>query len=205
MCIFFIQALRRLSFNPLASFSEETLGETNITITNESRQFVWEGYGLTLDIEAESLPAPLQECRICIKALTPSSVQNCIPYDVSLCSAIYLLQCEPACYFVKAIMVQMQHCSKSKDKSRFCILRADYHPGENESSCIEFEKFRGDFFENGIGAIKVNGFSLYGIGDEGSDEKEYYATVAHHYDQRSADIHFALTLNTQPFLTVSKY
>ena len=39
-----------------------------------------------------------------------------------------------------------------------------------------------DFSENGMGKIKVNGFNLYRIGDEGSDEKEYHATVAHHYD-----------------------
>ena len=201
-----IQVIGRLSFSTLASFSEEILGETNITVTNESQQFVWKGYGLTLDIEAESLPAHFQECHICIKALTPSSVQSCIPYDVSLCSAIYWFQCEPNCCFVKAITMRMQHCSKSEDKSRLCILRADYHPVENESVHIEFEKLRGDFTENGIGTIKVNGFSLYGAGDEGSDEKEYYATVAHEYNQRSAYmyIHFAVTWNTQPFLTVSK-
>ena len=204
VCIYSIQAMRRLSFNPLTSFSEETLGETNIRVTNESQQFVWKDYGLTLDTEAESLPTTLQECQICIKALTPSSVQSCIPYDVSLCSAIYWLQCEPDCYFVKAITMRMHHCSKSEDKSRLCILRADYHPVENESVHIEFEKLRGDFSENGIGIIRVNGFSLYGIGDEGSDEKEYYATVAHHYDQRLADIHFVLTMNTPPFLTVSR-
>ena len=47
--------------------------------------YAWEGYGLVLDIEKESSPAHLQECHICIKALTPSSVQDYIPYDVSLC------------------------------------------------------------------------------------------------------------------------
>ena len=59
VCIYSVQAMRRLSFNPLASFSEETLGETNIRVTNESQQFVWKDYGLTLDIEAESLPTTL--------------------------------------------------------------------------------------------------------------------------------------------------
>ena len=85
----YLQALRRLSFNPIVSFNEEILGETSIVITNEPQQFLWEVYGLVLDIEKESLPAHLQECHICIKALTPSSVQDYIPYDVSLCSAIY--------------------------------------------------------------------------------------------------------------------
>ena len=98
----------------------------------------------------------------------------------------------------------MQHCSRSEDKSRLCILRADHHSADDKPSCIEFERYRGDFSENGMGKIKVNGFSLYGIGDEGSDEKEYHATVAHHYDKKLADIHFAVTWNTQPFLTVCK-
>ena len=98
----------------------------------------------------------------------------------------------------------MQHCSRSKDKSRLCILRADHHSADDKPSCIEFERYRGDFSENGMGKIKVNGFILYGIGDEGSDEKEYHATVAHHYDKKLADIHFAVTWNTQLFLTVCK-
>ena len=202
MCL--IQALRRLPFNPTVSLSKEILGETTIIVTNQSQQFVWEGYGLMLDIEAGSLPPHLQECHICIKAITPSSVRSSLPYNVSLSSVIYWFQCEPVYSFVKPITIQMQHCSKSVDKSKFCILKADYHPVDGHSSSIVFEKLKGNFTENGLGSIKVNSFSLYGTGDEGSDEREYYATVAHQYGHRLVDIYFAVTWNIEPFLTVSK-
>ena len=92
----------------------------------------------------------------------------------------------------------MQHCSKTEDKSRLCILRADHHSADDKPSCIAFERHRGDFSENGMGKIKVNGFSLYGIGDEGSDKKEYHATVAHHYDKKLADIHVTLLSHGTP-------
>ena len=162
---------------------------------------MWKGYGLTLEIGEGSLPAALQECCIHIKALAPVAVRYNLPDNVSLSSVVYWFQCEPSCCFEKAITLRMHHCAKNEDKSRFCILKANYHCVQ--SSSFAFEKLEGDFSTRGQGSIKLNSFSLYGTGVEGSDEREYCSTVAYQYGCGLADIHFIVTWNIEPLLTVS--
>ena len=186
---------------PSVLLGGEIIGETIAVVTNQSQLFMWKGYGLTLEIGEGSLPAALQECCIHIKALAPVAVRYNLPDNVSLSSVVYWFQCEPSCCFEKAITLRMHHCAKNEDKSRFCILKANYHCVQ--SSSFAFEKLEGDFSTRGQGSIKLNSFSLYGTGVEGSDEREYRSTVAYQYGRGLADIHFIVTWNVEPLLTVS--
>ncbi len=181
-------------------------GETICEITNFAQLFEWEDYGLKLHISEGTLPEGLDKCTVSIKASVAGQYQ--FPEDIQLVSAIFLLRCEPICKFAKAITMEMEHCAKSVNASKLSFVRAFC---SQETLPYIFKKIGGHFSEdNCSGTVKLNGFSILGVGQEGSCQREYGTTIFHLIHQRSISncclkIDIVMTWNTKTHLNVSMH
>ena len=179
-------------------------GETICEITNFAQSFEWEEFGLKLFIGKGTLPEGIDRCIVRIKASLAGQYQ--FPEDVHLVSGIFLLSCEPVCKFAKSVVLELEHCAKSANPSKLCFVRAVC---TQKTLPYTFKKIGGQFPEGGrTGTIKLNGFSMYGAGQEGPCQREYGTTVFHFFHQKSVSnyclkIDVVLTWNTRSHLNVS--
>ena len=181
-------------------------GETTCEITNSAQLFEWEEYGLKLDISEGTLPEGLDRCTVRIKASLAGQYQ--FPEDIHLVSSVFLLRCEPMCKFAKAITMEMEHCAKSVNASKLSFVRAFC---TQKTLPYTFKKIGGYFSEDDCtGTVKLNGFSILGVGQEGPCQREYGTTIFHFIHQRSMSnyclkIDVVMTWNTKTHLNVSFY
>ena len=184
----------------------DVCGETTFEITNSARLFEWTDFGLKLHICEGTLPEGVNQCVVSVKASLAGQYQ--FPENIHLVSAIFGLRCEPMCKFAKTVTMEMEHCAKSADASKLSFVRALC---TQETLPYVFKKIGGHFAGGDrIGCIQLNGFSGVGIGQEGSDQREYGASIFYFIQQRSISyclvkIDFVVTWNTKAHLTVSAY
>ena len=181
-------------------------GETVCEITNSAQTFEWKEFGLRLLISEGTLPEGIDKCTVVIKASVAGQYQ--FPEDTHPVSAIFILRCEPMCKFAKAVIMELEHCAKPANASKLTFVRAFCM---QKSLPYVFKKIGGHFLEDDrTGTVKLNGFSILGVGQEGSSQREYGATFFHFLHQRSVincclKIDVVMTWNTEAHLNVSVY
>ena len=177
-------------------------GETLLTITNTAQIFKWEGYGLTVHIPENSLRQGTEKIGLKIGASIAGHYE--FPANSSLVSAIFWFRCEPMYNFEKQLTVEIQHCAKSENVSKLSFVRAVC---TQELLPYTFKPLEGGQFtsHSSYGIIKLNRFSGIATVQEGSDDKEYYASLFYFGQEPSINknIHFVVTMNTKVHLTVS--
>ena len=150
----------------------EVCGEMSVVVSNSHNQRVtWEGFGLKLFIEENSLPADVAECEIHIKASLAGQYE--FQESTHLVSAIFWLRCEPMCKFTKPITVELQHCAKLENVANLNLKFARAFCNATRLPYV-FKPIGGDFgSHSSYGVIQLNGFSGLAITQEGSDERQY--------------------------------
>ena len=154
-------------------FGVEIVSEATLVITKTSKIFNWDGFGLSIRIRGSSLPDSVEKCTISIMASL--SGQYTFPKNSHLVSIIYWLRCEPRCKFQRPIIVSIQHCAKSGNTSKLSFVRAFC---TQKKLPYAFEQLEGNFTSySSYGVIELDSFSGLGITQEGSDAREYCASL----------------------------
>jgi hypothetical protein len=181
----------------------EECGEINVVVHSSQGQLI-EWNGLKLHIHAGSLPEPLQQCTISIKASLAGDYE--FPENTSVVSAVFWLRCEPQCTFTKPITVEIQHCSAKQDLSKLKIVRALCN---QKPLPYKFKPLEGGMFDTNTsyGAIEATGFSGIGVTEEKSISERLYYNQLFYCDnevhQDGHDIHLIYTWNTEAHINVS--
>lgn len=180
----------------------EVCEETCITITKAEKMFKWEGFGLILHVQQNSLPRDIEQVKLKIAASIAGQYE--FPTNTHLVSAVYWFRCEPRCKFEKQITVELQNCAKSENASKLSFVRAIC---TQEQLPYTFNRLGGGRFTStsSYGILKLNGFSGISVVQEESEEKEYYASLFYLTPKNNItrEIHFVVTFNTEVHLTVS--
>ena len=177
-------------------------GEVQLTITNDKKEFTWDGYGLKLHIVEKSLPSGTEQITLNIAASIAGQYK--FPENSHLVSAVYWFRCCPKCEFEKQVTLEIQHCAKSENASKMSFVRATSH---QEQLLYTFKHLAGGQFVScsTYGVLKLKRFCAIASIQAGSEEKEYYSRLFYS-GQESIDhreIDFVVTLNTQVHHTVS--
>ena len=179
----------------------EVCGEMSVVVHSSRYQPVtWEGFGLRLHIQEDSLPAGMEQCTLNIKASLAGQYE--FPENSSLVSAVFWLRCEPMCKFTKPVRVEIQHCAKSEnvDNLKMKFVRALC---SQTQLLYTFKELGGDFNRHSsYGVIQVNGFSGIAVAQKGSEEREYCSQLFYLCQPSSCQIHFVVTWNLEAHLTV---
>ena len=147
-------------------------GVTALVITNSSLEWQWEGYGLKVHVDENSLPLGFEQCHININASLTGHYE--FPEDNNPVSGIIWFRCEPKCMFAKPVTVEIQHCACSHNISKLRFVKAvctqKQHP-------YTFKEEVGGCFNqsSSFGILELRTFSGIGITQEGSEERNYLA------------------------------
>lgn len=180
----------------------EVCGEAQITLTNSAQSFKWKGYGLTLHIEENSLPADVKQITLSIAASIAGHYE--FPKKSQPVSAIYWFSFAPRCKLEKEVTVEMQHCSKST--SGLSFVRAG---SKSDHMAYTFDKLEGSQFTDlsSYGIIKLSKFCGIGITTNESEVAKRYCASLLYFNHSTRtihqDIHFAVTCDTETHHTVS--
>ena len=183
----------------------EVCGEAQITLTNSAQSFEWKGYGLTLHIEENSLPADIKQITFSIAASIAGHYE--FPQNSQPVSAVYWFSFEPRCKLENEVTVEMQHCATSTTGLSF--VRASSASDHTIASYTfdKLESFQARFTDrSSYGIIKLHKFCGIAITADESAANYYSASLFYLTHNASAihrDIHFAVTRNTEPHRTVS--
>ena len=179
----------------------DVCGEMTVVVySSHSQQITWEDYGLKLYIPKGSLPAGMAQCILNIKASLAGQYE--FPENSHLVSAIFWFRCKAVSRFSRPITVEIQHCAVSENVSHLhlnfvrAVCRQKHLP-------YTFQQFGGDFTSySSFGIIETYTFSGLGIGQGGSDNREYCSQL-YYLGQSSNKIHYVVTWNTNAHLTVN--
>ena len=167
-------------------------------MTNSEQLFSWHEFGLSLHIPENSLPDNLHQCSIHIKASIMGDYQ--LPQDTHLVSAVYRINCVPKCQFSEQLTLEIQHCAKQENLSKLCILRAHSKVNNGMFQTINngSQSGYGVFpHHSSYGFIELNEFCRIGVGQNGSKERKYCASVYYcEEDATACKIHFVIMWNT---------
>jgi hypothetical protein len=174
--------------------TEHLVAEKSVLVTNSEQLFSWDECGLNIHIPENSLPANLQQCSIHIKATITGNYQ--LPQDIHLVSAIYWIECVPECQFSQPLTLEVQHCAKPESTSQLCFVKAGSMDCSEEQ--FNFEILAGNFScHSSYGFIKLDSFSLYGVGKKDAKERQYCARSYYREEHKSHKIHFTVFWNTK--------
>ena len=179
----------------------EVCGEMSVVVHSSRYQpITWEGFGLRLHIQEDSLPAGMEQCTLNIKASLAGQYE--FPENSSLVSAVFWLRCEPTCKFTKPVTIEIQHCAKSEnvDNLKMKFVRALCSQTQLPYTFKEL----GGYFNrhSSYGMIQINGFSGLAVTQEGSDEREYCSQLFYFGQPNKCKIDFVVTWNIKAHLTV---
>ena len=174
-------------------YIENLTAKTSVLVTNSEQLFSWDEYGLSLHIPENSLPDNLQQCSIHIKATIMGDYQ--LPQDTHLVSAVYRIKCVPKCRFSQPLTLEIQHCAKPENTSKLCFIRSTSTSHHDER--INFDAVAGNFSSrNSYGFIELNSFCRYGVGQKGTEDRDYCASC--HYckvPSKDLKIYFSIMWN----------
>ena len=167
-------------------------------VTESEQLFSWHEYGLSLHIPENSLPDNLHQCSIHIKASIMGDYQ--LPQDTHLVSAVYWINCVPKCQFSEQLTLEIQHCAKQENLSKLCILSAHSEVNNGMFQTINngSQSGYGVFpHHSSYGFIELNEFCRISVGQNGSKERNYCASVYYCEEEATAcKIHFVIMWNT---------
>ena len=177
----------------------EVCAETTVVVTNSPQKFVWEGYGLRLHFQGDSLPQGMDKCIITIQASLAGQYK--FPDNHHLVSAIYWLQCEPRCNFARSISMEIHHCARGENTSKLAFVKAH---SSQENLFYSFRYVGGCFSgDRHYGALELNSFCGMAIVQAESEERDY-ATKLFYLGQTSCfKIDWFVTWNVEAHLSVS--
>lgn len=172
--------------------------ESTVTVTNATKS--WEAHGIQLEISEDSLPEGVDQCSLTIKVSLTGDYE--FPENSHLVSAVYWIRCEPRIKFCKPMSVKMRHCAPRKNAHLLSFVKG--HCTQKQLPYI-FKPIGGYFNEGDpFGQIKLETFSMLGIVQETSVEREYYASV--YYLEQDGDhavhVHFVITWDTPAHIRV---
>ena len=183
----------------------EVCGEMTVVVhSSRYQQITWEGFGLRLHIDEDSLPAGMEQCTLKIMASLAGQYE--LPEKSCLVSAVFWLRCEPMCKFTKPVTVEIQHCAKSENVGKLKFVRAVC---SQKQLPYTFKELRGGDFNrhSSYGVIQVNSFSGLAVSQKGSNDRRYLANVLSktkgHHIPVVLDIFFVVIWNTSAHRTVS--
>ena len=185
------------------------IGEISVLITSKAQTFHWAGYGLKLHIPQGALPVTvgLKQCELIVKV--GISGQFTLPQNTSLVSAVYWLHSEPQCKFSQPLILEIQHCATSSQKSRLSFARCSHY-----SLPYKFEILEGDFSSDAYGCIQLRNFSLITVLKKlplltwifGADDIKYHARVYYLWRKENRrEIHFLITKDLEVHAKVCSF
>ena len=178
----------------------DVLQETSVSVTQSAQLFHWEGYGLKLCIPPQALPSHLNTCTITITATLSGQYQ--FPENTELVSPVFWLKCKPSCKFKVPLRLHIQHCALSGNSSCLFMARATC---AQRNLPYTFRKLNDGVFSkhSSYGVVALDHFSIFGVGQEGSDKRGYWSNVFYMGPPNSRDIHFTVTWHDDAHITVS--
>ena len=182
----------------------DVIAETSVQVTNEAQTFQWKGYGLKLYIPQGALPAGLEECKLLIKVAL--SGQFTLPQNTSLVSAMYWLESESQEKFSKHLTWEIQHCVKPTHTSNLSFVQPKCSQMDFP---YEFKDVEGGVFSGdstyAYGCVELDQFSGMGIVSEKPVSAPVYCARLYYLQKKTNEIniHFIITLNSEPHFTVS--
>ena len=191
--------MRYYNFTTAVLHGVEVYGETTVVVTSSPQSYMWKGFGLKLNVQQDSLPAGIEECRINIKASIAG--QYDFPDNLHLVSAVFWLRCEPMCTFTQPLSLEIQQCAKQENTSKLCFMKALC---SQENLPYTFRQLKSGSHFHRCSIIQLKSFSGVAVAQEGSEEREYVARLF--YLSQSIytyDIHLVVTWNTEVHLDVS--
>jgi hypothetical protein len=140
----------------------------------------------------------MEQCTINIKASIAGQYE--FPENSHLVSAIFWFRCDTVQKFTRPITVEIQHCTKD-NHTKLHFIRAVCC---QKQLPYTFKQLPGGIFtsHSSNGVIEMNRFSGIGIIQEGGD-REYCSQIFYLGQPNSCQIHFVVTWNLEPHLTVS--
>ena len=170
-----------------------------MVITSNPQSFMWKDFGLKLNVQGDSLPAGVKECRISIKASIAGQYE--FPENIHLVSAVFWLRCEPACKFLQPLSLEIQHCAKQHNASKLCFMKAFC---SQETLPYTFKLLKTGSHFHRYSVLQLNSFSGVAVAQEVSEEREYVARLFYLSQSiYTCDIHLVVTWNIEAHLTVS--
>ena len=179
----------------------EVCGETCVVVTNSAQFFEWEGYGLKLHFQENSLPKHIKQITISIKASLAGHYE--LPENCNLVSAVYWFCCEPKCKLEKQATLELEHCAESENVSKLSFISASSTQGKLPYT---FSQVEGGQFssQSSYGVLDLHKFCGKGVCQKGCEEKEYRASVLYLKDRSPhQEVCFTVTLNLSIHLRVS--
>ena len=85
----------------------DVVTETTFTLTQETQNLPFKGYGFKLHVPEDSLPAEMSEAKLTVKVSLSGRFQ--MPPDYELLSAVYWVYCSNK--FTKPLTLEIQHCA----------------------------------------------------------------------------------------------
>jgi len=184
------------------------IGEISVLITSKAQIFHWEGYGLKLHIPQEALPVGLKQCELIVKV--GISGQFTLPQNTSLVSAVYWLHGEPQCEFSQPLILEIEHCATSSQKSRLNFARCSHYSLPYNFEILE----EGNFSSDAYGCIQLHSFSLITVLKSlpllkwifGADDVKYRARVYYLWrEENRREIHFLITKDLEAHAKVCSF
>ena len=167
---------------------------TAITISNSSLDWQWEGFGLKIFVDDNTLPPSIKNCHLSIYASLTGHYK--FPEDSHLVSAVIWFRSEPLCRFVKPIKVELQHCACSHNTSKLNFVKALC--SQSELPYVFKQVERSSFNSHSCyGVLQVNSFSGLAIVQKGLEERNYLANFFYQEERLRPcfQLYFVVTWN----------
>ena len=183
----------------------EVVGEVELVITNEGKNFQWKDHGFKLHVPENALPEGISEYPVNIKVSLAGQFE--LPKGYELVSAVYWVKTQGK--FTKPVAIEVQHCANFSNPNQLCFVR---------TSCAQKSlpyKYKvvneGSFvFEKKYGVLSTKYFSGIGIVKETkpSEHSCQYCAQVYFTDKLLEDYwyycHFVVTKDLEMCLTVSE-
>ena len=178
----------------------DKLSETELVVEDSWDFFQWNGYGLKVHIQPDSLPTDVDSCTITIKASLSGQYQ--LPPNTHLVSPVFWLHCTPRCRFNTPVTLEIQHCAPLKNSFRLFMARAS---SAQKDLPYSFKVLHGgSFSENSsYGTIDLSQFGGIAVVQERADERRYCSNVFAMGPANHKTVHFTVTWDDEAHITVS--
>ena len=178
----------------------DKLSETELVVNDSWESFQWNGYGLKVDVQSDSLPSNMDSCTITIKASLSGQYQ--LPPNTHLISPVFWLHCTPRCKFNFPVTLEIQHCAPLRNSFRLFMAGAS---SAQKDLPYSFKVLHGGSFSENIsyGTIDLSQFGGIAVVQERADERRYWSNVFAMGPANHKTVHFTVTWDDEAHITVS--
>ena len=163
--------------------------------------FEWMGYGLSLSVSEDSLPAGMKECSVNIKASLSGPFQ--LPEDSDLLSPVFWISAP--CNSMKPVTLEIQHCASRHDASSSSDLKFISAKCSQKDHLYTFRQLDGGVFSrySSYGSIRLSHFCGIGIVGRRRTQRSYCGQIFTIKKKVSHwRVFFVITLNLDILRTV---